>query len=135
MTRLPPTIAARALLLAAVAAWPARAVDFSVAPTPRAHTTRATQYGAYVGGTASQYDLCVSKGHLPRGNTPAERIARMLLDRLHQPNPAADMAPYAYQGWDLAKQDLARHAAEYDKEKCVRVSAQWTTLLAASQSK
>lgn len=132
MARLQPITPLLAFLLTATAVW---AADFSVAPMPRAHTTRATQYGAYVGGTASEYDLCVAKGHLPRGNTPAERIARMLLDKLHQPDPAADMAPYAYRGWELAKQDLARHAAEYDRAKCVRVSAEWTTLLAGVRSK
>jgi hypothetical protein len=97
------------------------------------------QYGAFVGGTASQYDLCASKGHLPKGQSPkrhapkiapAEPIARKILGELKQPNGGADFSSFAFEGWDMAKRDLALHAAEYTREKCASVAAAWAALLA-----
>ena len=47
------------------------------APEPTTNTpAQARQFGIFFGGTASQYDLCVKKGFLPKGNQSAEEIAK-----------------------------------------------------------
>jgi hypothetical protein len=104
------------------------------------HQDRALHYGAFVGGTASQYDLCASKGLLPpsrkskKPRASAESIARTLIDKLKQQNGGADLTPYALQGWDFAKQDLAKHTADYTREKCATVAATWASLIAGMPS-
>src|SRR5580658_3396749 len=53
------------------------------APASAASTSeqaQARQFGIYFGGMASQYDLCVKKGFLVKGNQSAEEAAKSILE-------------------------------------------------------
>jgi hypothetical protein len=76
------------------------------APEPTTNTpaqAQARQFGIYFGGTASQYDLCVKKGFLPKGNQSAEDIAKSFLEKTWTTNQGTDQSVYVQDGWDRMK--------------------------------
>jgi hypothetical protein len=108
------------------------------APEPTTNTTeqaQARQFGIFFGGTASQYDLCVKKGFLPKGDQSAEEIAKSFMEKTWAANPGADQSAYAQDGWNMIKKEISENESFYTQEKCAAVGKQWTKLLAAMQKK
>jgi hypothetical protein len=122
-----------ALMVAASA--PVHAND---APGPTTNTpsqAQARQFGIFFGGTASQYDLCVKKGFLPKGNQSAEEIAKSFLEKTWTTNQGTDQSVYVQDGWNMMKKEISENESFYTKEKCASVGKQWTKLLEAMRKK
>jgi hypothetical protein len=114
------------------------AVRASDAPEPTTNTqaqAQARQFGIFFGGTASQYDLCVKKGFLPKGNQTAEEIAQSFLDKTWATNSAADQSVYVQDGWNRMKKEIAENESFYTQQRCAAVGKQWTKLLEVVRKK
>jgi hypothetical protein len=108
------------------------------APEPTTNTqaqAQARQFGIFFGGTASQYDLCVKKGFLPKGNQSAEEIAKAFLEKTWTTNQGTDQSVYVQDGWNTMKKEISENESFYTQEKCVSAGKQWTKLLALMQKK
>ena len=109
------------------------------APASAALSTRqgqARQFGIFYGGTASQYDLCVKKGFLAKGDQSAEEIAKSMLERvMRASNIGPDLSAYVQDGWDTMKQEISQHESFYTQEKCSGVGKEWAKMIAAMRSK
>ena len=108
------------------------AVRASDAPEPTTNTqaqAQARQFGIFFGGTASQYDLCVNKGFLPKGNQTAEEIAKSFLEKTWATNSAADQSVYVQDGWNRMKKEIAENESFYTQQRCAAVGKQWSKLL------
>jgi|GEM_PF-2409849 hypothetical protein len=108
------------------------------APEPTTSTSaqaQARQFGMYFGGTASQYDLCVKKGFLPKGNQSAEEIAKSFIEKTWAANQGADQTLYVQDGWNTIKKEISENESFYTQEKCASVGKQWTKLLAVMREK
>jgi hypothetical protein len=102
-------------------------------PASAASTTeeaQARQFGIYFGGMASQYDLCVKKGLLPKGDQSAEQMAKSILEKMRQFNKGTDQSAYVQEGWDAIKPEIAKHESEYTQEKCSWVAKEWGKMVA-----
>jgi opacity protein-like surface antigen len=103
------------------------------APEPTTNTpaqAQARQFGIYFGGTASQYDLCVKKSFLPKGNQSAEEIAKAFLEKTWTTNQGTDQSVYVQDGWNMMKKEISENESFYTQERCAAVGKQWTKLLA-----
>ena len=108
------------------------------APEPTTNTpaqAQARQFGIFFGGTASQYDLCVKKGFLPKGNQSAEEIAKLFLEKTWTTNQGTDQSVYVQDGWNTMKKEISENESFYTQEKCASAGKQWTKLLALMQKK
>jgi hypothetical protein len=108
------------------------------APEPTTNTStqaQARQFGIFFGGTASQYDLCVKKGFLPKGNQSAEEIAKSFLEKTWATNQGTDQSVYVQDGWNMMKKEISENESFYTQEKCASVGKQWTKLLVAMRKK
>jgi hypothetical protein len=108
------------------------------APGPTTSTSeqaQARQFGIFFGGTATQYDLCVKKGFLPKGDQSAEQIAKSFMEKTWTTNQGADQSAYVLDGWNMMKKEISENESFYTQEKCVSVGKQWTKLLAGMQKK
>jgi ribosome biogenesis protein Nip4 len=108
------------------------------APEPNTNTStqaQARQFGIFFGGTASQYDLCVKKGFLPKGNQSAEEIAKSFLEKTWATNQGTDQSVYVQDGWNMMKKEISENESFYTQEKCASVGKQWTKLLVAMRKK
>ena len=108
------------------------------APEPTTNTpvqARARQFGIFFGGTASQYDLCVKKGFLPKGNQSAEEIAKAFLDKTYSTNQGTDQALYVQDGWNTMKKEITENESFYTQARCAAVGKQWTKLLDVMRKK
>jgi len=108
------------------------------APEPTTNTpaqAQARQFGIFFGGTASQYDLCVKKGFLPKGNQSAEEIAKSFLEKTWAQNQGADQSAYVQDGWDKIKKEISENESFYTQERCAPVGKQWTKLLEVMRKK
>ena len=104
----------------------------SDAPEPTTNTqaqAQARQFGIFLGGTASQYDLCVKKGFLPKGDRSAEEIAKSFMEKTWAMNQGADQSVYVQDGWNTMKKEISENESFYTKEQCASVGKQWTKLL------
>ncbi len=102
------------------------------APEPTTNTqaqAQARQFGIFFGGTASQYDLCVQKGFLPKGNQSAEETAKSFLEKTWAANPAADQSVYVMDGWNRMKKEISENESFYTQQRCAAVGKQWAKLL------
>jgi hypothetical protein len=107
------------------------------APGPTTNTSeqaQARQFGIYFGGTATQFDLCVKKGFLPKGDQNAEEIAKSFMEKTWT-SQGADQSAYVLDGWNMMKKEISENESFYTREKCAAVGKQWTKLLAAMQKK
>jgi hypothetical protein len=107
------------------------------APGPTTNTSeqaQARQFGIFFGGTATQYDLCVKKGFLPKGDHSAEEIAKSFMEKTWT-NQGADQSAYVMDGWNMMKKEISENESFYTQEKCVSVGKQWTKLLAGMGKK
>jgi hypothetical protein len=108
------------------------------APEPTTKTSaqaQARQFGIFFGGTATQYDLCVKKGFLPKGNQSAEEIAKTFLEKTWTMNQGTDQSAYVQDGWNMMKKEISENESFYTQEMCASVGKQWTKLLAAMRKK
>jgi hypothetical protein len=123
------------LLLVAVAGAAAYADD---APAPNSSSieqAQARQFGIYFGGMASQYDLCVKKGLLAKGDQSAEEAGKSILEKMRQFNKGTDESAFVQEGWDAIKQEIAKHESEYTPEKCSWVAKEWGKIVATMTPK
>jgi hypothetical protein len=109
--------------------------DASEPTTNTSAQAQARQFGMFFGGTASQYDLCVKKGFLPKGDQSAEEIAKSFIEKTWTTNRGADQSAYVQDGWNMMKKEISENESFYTQEKCASVGKQWTKLLAAMQKK
>jgi hypothetical protein len=108
------------------------------APEPTTNTpaqAQARQFGIFFGGTASQYDLCVKKGFLPKGNQSAEEIAKSFLEKTWATNQGTDQSAYVQDGWNKMKKEISENESFYTQERCAPVGKQWTKLLEVMRKK
>ena len=108
------------------------------APGPTTNTSeqaQARQFGIFFGGTASQYDLCVKKGFLPKGNQSAEEIAKLFLEKTWTTNQGTDQSVYVQDGWNKMKKEISENESFYTQEMCAPVGKQWAKLLEVMRKK
>jgi hypothetical protein len=108
------------------------------APEPTTDTqaqAQARQFGIYFGGTASQYDLCVKKGFLPKGSQSAEEIAKAFLEKTWTMNQGTNQSVYVQDGWDKMKKEISENESFYTQERCAAVGKQWTKILVVMRKK
>jgi hypothetical protein len=104
--------------------------DVPASATPSAEQAQARQFGIYFGGMASQYDLCVKKGLLPKGDQSAEALAKSILAKMRQLSKEADQSAFVQEGWDSIKKEIAKHESEYTPDKCSSVAKEWEKMVA-----
>jgi hypothetical protein len=110
--------------------------DETQAPTTLSNEqAQARQLGIYFGGTASQRDLCVKKGFLPKGDQSAEDIAKSVLEKVRTLSKGADQSAYVQDGWNMMKKEISEHESFYTQEKCSSVGKQWAKMLATMAKK
>src|SRR5665213_3124438 len=105
---------------------------------PTTNTTeqaQARQFGIFFGGTASQYDLCVKKGFLAKGDQSAEETAQSFLEKTWETSHAAGQSAYVQDGWNTIKKEIAANESFYTKEKCAAVGKEWAKLMAEMRKK
>jgi hypothetical protein len=95
-----------------------------------AEQAQARQLGIFLGGTASQYDLCVRKGFLTKGDRGAEEIAKSILEKMRALNKGADQSAYVQEGWDMIKKEISEHESFFTQDKCASVGKEWAKLMA-----
>jgi hypothetical protein len=95
---------------------------------------QARQVGILVGGTATQYDLCVKKGFLAKSNQSAEEAAKSILEKIPI-NGGPDQSAYVQEGWDMMKKEISAHESFYTQEKCTAVGKEWAKIVAAMRKK
>jgi hypothetical protein len=96
---------------------------------------QARQFGIFFGGTASQYDLCVRKGFLPKGNQSAEEIAKSFMEKTWTTNQGTDQSVYVQDGWNTIKKEISENESFYTQQTCASVGKEWTKLLVVMQKK
>ncbi len=117
---------------------PAGELALADAPEPTTNTpaqAQARQFGIFFGGTASQYDLCVKKGFLPKGDQSAEEIAKSFLEKTWTTNQSTDQSVYVQDGWNKMKKEIAENESFYTRERCAPVGKQWAKLLEVIRKK
>jgi hypothetical protein len=109
--------------------------DAPVSATSTSEQGEARQLGVFLGGTASQYDLCVRKGFLPKGSQSAEETAKSLLEKTHISSKGMDLSAYVQDGWDMMKKEISANESFFTQEKCASVGKEWSKLLVAMRNK
>ena len=95
---------------------------------------QARQLGMLVGGTATQYDLCVKKGFLATSDQSAEETAKSFFEKM----PAGggpDQSAYVQEGWDMMKKEVSAHESFYTQQKCAGVGKEWAKIVATMRKK
>ena len=108
------------------------------APEPTTNTqtqAQARQFGIFLGGTASQYDLCVKKGFLPKDNQSAEDIAKAFLEKTWTTNQSTDESVFVQDGWNTMKKEISENESFYTQQRCASVGKQWAKLLVVMRKK
>jgi hypothetical protein len=95
---------------------------------------QARQLGILVGGTASQYDLCVKKGFLAKSDQEAQETAKSILEKIRA-SGGPDQSTYVQEGWDMMRKEISAHESFYTQEKCNGVGKQWAKITAAMRKK
>ena len=106
------------------------AAEIPLSNTLSAEQAQARQAGIFVGGTASEYDLCVKKGFLKNSGSSAEAVAQSILDKMRTLN-GPDQFGYVQEGWDMMKKEIDAHESFYTPEKCAAVGKQWVKMMAS----
>ena len=95
---------------------------------------QARQFGILVGGTATQYDLCVKKGFLAKSDQSAEVTAKSIFGKMHA-NGGPDQSAYVQEGWDMIKKEISAHESFFTQEKCTGVAKEWAKIVATTRQK
>lgn len=95
---------------------------------------QARQFGILVGGTATQYDLCVKKGFLAKSDQSAEETAKSIFGKMHA-NGGPDQSAYVQEGWDMIKKEISAHESFFTQEKCTGVAKEWAKIVATTRQK
>ena len=95
---------------------------------------QARQLGILVGGTATQYDLCVKKGFIAKGDQSAEETAKSIFEKMSA-NGGPDQSAYVQDGWDMIKKEISAHESFYTQEKCAAVGKEWARIMATMRKK
>jgi len=95
---------------------------------------QARQLGILVGGTATQYDLCVKKGFVAKSDQSAEEIAKSFFEKMRA-NGGPDQSTYVQEGWDMMKSEISAHESFYTQEKCAGVGKEWAKITATMRKK
>lgn len=103
--------------------------------TLNAEQAQARQLGIFFGGTASQYDLCVKKGFLTKGNQSAEEIAKSILEKMRALDKGPDQSAYVQEGWDMMKKEISEHESFFTQDKCASVGKEWVKMMTAVRKK
>jgi hypothetical protein len=103
--------------------------------TLSAEQAQARQFGIFVGGTASQYDLCVKKGYLPKGGQSAEEIAGAIFEKMRAANRGADQSAYVQEGWNMMRKEISQNESFFTQEKCTAAAKEWAKILVTMRQK
>ncbi len=95
---------------------------------------QARQLGMLVGGTATQYDLCVKKGFVAKSDQSAEETAKSFFEKMRG-SGGPDQSAYIQEGWDMMKKEISAHESFYTQEKCVGVGKEWARITATMRKK
>jgi hypothetical protein len=95
---------------------------------------QARQLGILVGGTATQYDLCVKKGFVAKIDQSAEETAKSFFEKMRA-NGGPDQSAYVQEGWDMMKKEISAHESFYTQEKCAGVGKEWAKIVATMRKK
>jgi hypothetical protein len=112
----------------------ANAQDAPATATATQDQGQARQFGILVGGTATQYDLCVKKGFLGKGNQSAEETAKSIFEKLHA-DGRVDQSAYVQEGWDMMKKEIFTHESFYTQDRCAGVGKEWAKIMATMRKK
>jgi hypothetical protein len=123
------------LALAVFYAAVANANDAPVTVTLSAEQAQARQFGIFLGGTASQYDLCAKKGFLAQGNQSAEETAKSIIEKMRATSQGTDQSVYIQDGWDMMKKEISQNESFYTQEKCSWVGKEWVKIIATMRKK
>jgi hypothetical protein len=123
------------LALAGLTSGIACADEASMSVTLNAEQAQARQLGIFFGGTASQYDLCVKKGFLTKGNQSAEEIAKSILEKMRALDKGPDQSAYVQEGWDMMKKEISEHESFFTQDKCASVGKEWVKMMTAVRKK
>ena len=118
------------LALAGLTGAVAYAEEPSMSVPLTAEQAQARQLGIFFGGTASQYDLCVKKGFLTKGDRSAEEIAKSILEKIRALNKGADQSVYVQEGWDMMKKEILENESFFTQDKCASVGKEWAKMMA-----
>jgi hypothetical protein len=130
MTR-PIVVLALAVLCGAVV----HADNVPVTATLNAEQAQARQFGIFLGGTASQYDLCAKKGFLAQANQSAEETAKSIIEKMRASSQGTDQSAYIQDGWDMMKKEISQNESFYTQEKCSWVGKEWAKIMATMRKK
>ena len=95
---------------------------------------QARQLGMLVGGTATEYDLCVKKGFLAKSDPSAEDTAKAFFEKARA-SGGPDQSAYVQEGWDTIAKEISAHESFYTQEKCVGVGKEWAKIIATMRKK
>jgi hypothetical protein len=112
----------------------ATAQDAPLTSTATQAQGQARQLGILVGGTATQYDLCVKKGFLAKSDESAEDAVRSTFEKMRA-SGAPDRSAYVQEGWDMIKKEISAHESFYTQEKCTGVGKEWAKIKATMRKK
>jgi hypothetical protein len=112
----------------------ANAQSPSATATPTQAQGEARQVGMLVGGTATQYDLCVKKGYLAKSDQSAEDTAKSIFEKMRA-NGGPDQSAYIQEGWDMMRKEISAHESFYTQEKCAGVGKEWAKIVAAMRKR
>jgi hypothetical protein len=126
--------AMKKLLSLALVLW-ASAVNAQNAPATASQAQgEARQLGMLVGGTATEYDLCVKKGSIAKSDQSAEEIAKAFFEKMRT-NGGPDQSAYVQEGWDVMRKEISAHESFYTQEKCIGVGKEWAKITATMRKK
>jgi hypothetical protein len=112
----------------------ANAQNAPVTSTATQAQGQARQLGILVGGTATEYDLCVKKGLLAKSDQSAEDAARSTFEKLRA-DSGPEQSAYVQEGWDMMKKEISAHESFYTQEKCTGVGKEWAKIMATMRKK
>ena len=104
--------------------------DVTASSTSSSEQAQARQLGIFVGGTATQYDLCVKKGFLAKGDRSAEESAESIFEGMRATGNGPDQSAFMREGWDMMKKEISEHESFFTKEKCSWVGKEWAKIMA-----
>jgi hypothetical protein len=124
-----------ALALAALISAQAFADDPPVSAAVSTAQAQARQFGMFLGGTATQYDLCARKGFLAKSDPSAEDLARSHLEKLRATTKDPDELARVQEGWDTIKREISQNESFFTQDKCSGVGREWAKILVKMRAK